>query len=836
MTDPPLPLPAESRLRALLKAGFDEDLARRAVRRGLLTEARLEEARRDGRPLSQVVAERGWIAPADWAALKADWHREVFERASRGAPPPLPPEAAPFTGDPSRVLAEFLLVSRLGRGGAGEVWKAWDRLLGRWVALKRPSPPPDSPEEWARFHREIAAVARLQQPNILPVHRVSGPDEPPFFVMPFIEGETLEGVRLPFRDAVEIMRAVALAVDYAHRQGVLHRDLKPGNLIRDRQGTVWILDFGLAFLLEASERITTTGVPTGTPEYMSPEQARGGPAARTAATDVYGLGATLYALVAGRPPFTGTSVLEILRNVESLEPSPLRRLDPSLPADLDTVVARAMNKDPGGRYPDAAALAEDLRRLLAGEPVLARPETAVRRLWRKALLHHPAAAAAVAMAGLFLAAGTAGGLLLRQRHRDQMLAALEEARRRDETGRATELRALALLESVRPTLEKAEADLYTRDSDGTLLRRDLSRALASIEEAARLAPRLPLAQHRRGEVLELRGDYRGAEEAWRRTVALDSSFGPAHYRLGRVLILRAYLDSLELWHAPRSGPGGGEPTALEAAREIEAARATGSGFDHDLQREVAAAMLAWVRRDPDAVRRTCREALGRLGNRRGAEELYWILGLAARPPEDPLPPLDAAIALRPKFPLALYARAAARLARRDFDGAVADYDEAIRILPDFPEARLYRATAFYQKGDAAAAEAAFTEIIQKGLLLPAAYNGRGWTRIELAGDLDGGIADLTEAIRRRPEGYGLPYAERARAHFRKGAFAEAAADCTKAIPLLPDWDDLRRIRARCRAALGDIEGAAEDLRAVGEEKGGEVWRQVHEAWRRSRRE
>jgi tetratricopeptide (TPR) repeat protein len=791
------------------------EAGRLAVRRGLLTEAQLKEALGTGRPLAAVLAERGWVRPEDWAALEESRRREAFDRASLARSHDVPPEARPHLDDPARNLAEFVLVSRLGRGGAGEVWKAWDRRLGRWVALKRPSSPPDSREDWERFHREAAAVARLAHPNIVPVYRTSGPDESPFIAMQYVEGAPLEGTRLPLREALETARAAALAADYAHRQGVVHRDLKPGNLIRDARGNTWVLDFGLAALLEARERITATGAAAGTPEYMSPEQARGERRAREVTTDVYGLGATLHALLSGRPPFTGGSIAEVVSRVERDDPVPPRRLDPSLPADVDTVVAKAMDKDPARRYPTAAALAEDLRRLLEGEPVVARPQTAVGRLWRKAVRHRAVAAplAAAAIAVLAASGWALSGRLARR----------------------AEMRALSLLERARPAIEKASAALYVREADFDAHRRALGEARALVEEAVRLAPGLPLAHHRLGEAWELLGSYDHAEEAWRKATALDPRFGPAHYRLGRVLMTRAYLASLDLWHGRGIAPEG-ERMALEAAREIEAAQAEGSGFDHDLQRQAAAAMLAWLRRDRDTARRTCRAALDHFGNRPGSEDFHWLLGLAAEPPEDPLSAYDAAIALRPGFPLALYVRADARLQRRDYDGAVSDYDEAIRILPGFHEAFIYRATVLYQKKDAAAAHAAFTGLIEQGILLPAAYNGRGWTRIELQDDLDGGIADLGEAIRRKPEGYGLPYAERARALFRKGRHAEAAADCTKAIPLMPDWGDLRRIRARCRAALGDVEGAFEDLKALGEARGGELWKEVEEARRKADRD
>jgi tetratricopeptide (TPR) repeat protein len=233
------------------------------------------------------------------------------------------------------------------------------------------------------------------------------------------------------------------------------------------------------------------------------------------------------------------------------------------------------------------------------------------------------------------------------------------------------------------------------------------------------------------------------------------------------------------------------------------------------------------------VRRTCRAALDHFGGRPGAEDLHWLLGLAAEPPDDPLPAFDAALALRPVFPFALYARAAVRLGRRDFDGALADYDAAIRAVPDFAEAYVYRATVLYQKQDAPAALEAFSRVIERGLLLPAAYNGRGWTRLELMGDVDGAIADLSEAIRLKPEGYGLPYAARARAHFRKGAWMASAGDCAKAVELMPDWKDLRAMRVRCLARLGDFDRARAEAAAAAEGERGPLRQEVEEAARKA---
>ncbi len=336
----------EGRLRRLLADGREEEVGWLAVRRGLLSEAQLEEVLREGaasgplRPLAERLAARGWLQPDAWGVLEAAWERETFDRAALARSQSVPPEARPSLDDPARQLAEFVLVSRLGRGGLGEVWKAWDRRLGRWVALKRPVSPPDSRVERERFHREAAAVARLVHPSIVPVYRVSGPDESPFIAMQYVEGTGLEGVRLPPREAVAAVRTAALAVDHAHRMGVIHRDLKPGNLLRDGRGAVWVLDFGIARLLEVPERLTASGVAAGTPEYMAPEQARGEETEATA--DVYGLGATLYALATGVPPFSGRSFAEVVRKVAYEDPVPPRRLAPELSADLATVIAKAM--------------------------------------------------------------------------------------------------------------------------------------------------------------------------------------------------------------------------------------------------------------------------------------------------------------------------------------------------------------------------------------------------------------------------------------------------------------------------------------------------------------
>lgn len=311
----------------------------------------------------------------------------VAERERRRKESEMPPEVRALLEDASRASAEFVLVEPLGRGGAGEVWKAWDRSLCRWVAVKMPAEAPD-PE---RFRNEALAAARLSHPNIVPVHRISEFRGRPCIVMALVDGRSLAEARPPLGEAVAAVRAAALAVQYAHEQGVVHRDLKPGNLMRDGRGGVWVLDFGLAYLLQGGTRPGAGG----TPAFMSPEQARGDAEAREPATDIYSLGATLYDLATGEPPFPGSRYTEVAARVLREEPRPTPGLDPRIRA----AILRAMSKDPRARHPSAAAFAQELGEYLEG----ARPGR--RRLLAAGIGAAAVAALVFGLSGLFRPTG-----------------------------------------------------------------------------------------------------------------------------------------------------------------------------------------------------------------------------------------------------------------------------------------------------------------------------------------------------------------------------------------------------------------------------------------------
>jgi serine/threonine-protein kinase len=231
-------------------------------------------------------------------------------------------------------------------------------------------------EQRARFRTEAEAFARLQHPHIVQIYEVGEQDGRPYFSLEFIEGgsldQKLQGVPQPAHEAARLLETLARTIHAAHQRGIVHRDLKPANVLLAADGTPKITDFGLAKQLDSEARRTHSGAILGTPSYMAPEQAEGRSREISPATDVYALGAILYELLTGRPPFRGPTLLDTLEQVRSLEPVPPSHLQPKVPRDLETICLQALNKDPARRYGSAAALADDLHRFLAGEPIAGR--------------------------------------------------------------------------------------------------------------------------------------------------------------------------------------------------------------------------------------------------------------------------------------------------------------------------------------------------------------------------------------------------------------------------------------------------------------------------------
>ena len=285
-------------------------------------------------------------------------------------------------------LGNYQILDEIGRGGMGVIYRARQRHSRRIVALKRILPHhADSHDTLIRFRREAEAAASLDHPNILPIYEVSeGEDGFPFFSMKFASGgsllESKAALQTDTRQAIALMAKVSRGVAYAHSQSILHRDLKPGNILLDGRGEPMVSDFGLAKWLDASSDLTRTLTIFGTPGYIAPEQASGPASGLKATADVYSLGAILFDLIAGRPPFLGEHALSVIKQAEEKRAPKLRSLVSKVDRDLETICARCLEREPTLRYPSAGDLAEDLERWLDGRPVVARPVSFPVRIWR----------------------------------------------------------------------------------------------------------------------------------------------------------------------------------------------------------------------------------------------------------------------------------------------------------------------------------------------------------------------------------------------------------------------------------------------------------------------
>lgn len=509
----------------------------------------------------------------------------------------------------------------VARGGSGEVWKAWDRRLRRWVAAKRTT------VSLRKLEREAQAAARLSHPNIVPIYRVSDR----WIVMPFIEGRTLAEVRLSARRAAEAVRDAALAVHHAHRRGVIHRDLKPGNLMMDVEGRVWVLDFGLAW---CTDQTATAGV-TGTPGYMSPEQASG--SAVDARSDVYALGATLYHLLVGRPPFEGASFAEIVRKVIEADAT----VPSHVPGELRAIVLKAMEKDPGRRYQSAAELAADLQRWLGGEPVVARPSSRVVRRLRR----HAGKLVLSAIVGIIAGAGFAERQRALETMRQTAATSLQTALRLRRQGHVDAMRAL----------------------------------LAPMEAAYRAAPGTAEVEYLMGRMHRALMNEARALEHYERALARDPGLQPARYER---LVLRAkrYVRERQRGHTDESLGR----AIREDASAVSHPAARGivlfvEGRYAEAQQELQAA----VQRDPLA------EDAWELLAQAAYAQAYW----EARADQWLQAEEAFSRALehdRGYLPLWL-GRGDVRFRRGDLDGAEADFTEALRLDPACVDALLYRA-------------------------------------------------------------------------------------------------------------------------------------------------
>ncbi len=510
-------------------------------------------------------------------------------------------------------FGKFVRTERLGAGGMGEVWKAWDTELARWVALKLLLGHDE--DEIARFKREAQLAGKLTHPNIAAVYEVGEANGRHFIAMQYIDGRTLAAwKRADRRELLRHVLAAARAVSYAHSQGVIHRDLKPDNVMVDSAGRLYVMDFGLARTVQASSGLSQAGMVVGTPDYMSPEQAMGEPGDDR--SDIFSLGATLYDLLVGRPPFRGEALVETLMKVASEDPVPPRRLDGTIDPDLQTVVLKCLEKDPPRRYLSMREAADDLERVLEGEPIAARPASVIYRL-RKRFAKRRRSVIALGVAALLVVAALAA--LLRKS------GELSESQRR-----------LVARMSETSELSLKLALACRRAGDLAGMRDAAPRVESACREAQREVPSLAEPHYLWGRMLraQMRFDEAFAEQE--RALQKRPDYGEARYERG-LLLVRRYEERLRALRSRRRmeegdvsmrGTAAIEPPASEV--EDDAARVLKRQALDDLKRvdrSVARGLAALIEGDRAAAKAHFERAAQETPD---AEEAYELRARVAR--------------------------------------------------------------------------------------------------------------------------------------------------------------------------------------------------------------
>jgi eukaryotic-like serine/threonine-protein kinase len=383
-------------------------------------------------------------------------------------------QAAAVAGDTVHYFGDYELLEEIARGGMGVVYKARQVSLNRMVALKMIlAGQLASAREVDRFYTEAQAAANLRHPNIVTIHEVGQHAGHHYFSMDYVAGKSLAQIvreqPLAATHAAKYLKTIAEAIEFAHQHGTLHRDLKPANVLIDEFDQPRVTDFGLAKRIEGAGELTSTGTLMGTPSYMPPEQAGANDGKVGPASDVYSLGALLYDLVTGRPPFLGESLVATLNQVLHTEPLPPSLLNPELPRDLETICLKCLQKEPGKRYLAAAALADDLGRFLRREPILAQPVGTIERAWRWCRRNPVVSSLSTTIAVLLFAAAIGGSILaIRERNahvaadqsadlaRDAAHQERMQARRADANAQAEEKMKLLAQAEARRADEKAD--------------------------------------------------------------------------------------------------------------------------------------------------------------------------------------------------------------------------------------------------------------------------------------------------------------------------------------------------------------------------------------------
>ncbi len=458
-----------------------------------------------------------------------------------------------------KYFGEYELLSEIARGGMGVVYKARQVKLNRIVALKMIlSGEFAGSEAVQRFHSEAEAAANLDHPGIVPIYEIGEHGGQHYFSMGFIDGPSLQGKLnagpMPAKEAARLCRKIAEAVAYAHSKNVIHRDLKPANVLIDGNGEPKVTDFGLAKKVEGDSGLTRTGAVMGTPSYMPPEQALGQTDKIGPAADVYSLGAILYCMLTGRPPFQAASVVDTLKQVVDNEPVTPRTLDSKIPLDLETICLKCLEKTQPKRYASAEDLVEDLSRYLDGRPITARPVSQTEQAWRWCRRHPAVASAMLAVVALLMVSIGAGFWINAERTKAITLRGLADQKTAEvitEKSRADMEKDIAKQEAEKARQAESTAVASQQQTEATLARSNFVLANARWQQnragdAQGILQQIPR-QHRNIEWYLSQREFSGSDiTLYGHThVVLSVAFSPEGTRLAS----GSYDGTIKLWDA-----------------------------------------------------------------------------------------------------------------------------------------------------------------------------------------------------------------------------------------------------------------------------------------------
>ncbi|MEK7309273.1 MAG: tetratricopeptide repeat protein [Planctomycetota bacterium] len=699
----------------------------------------------------------------------------------------------------SKEFGRYILERKLGEGGMGVVYLALDPALNRRVALKILSD--KSPEAIQRFMREAESTAKLKHPHIIQVYEVGGISHNYYFTMEYVEGTSLDALisekKLHPRRAAEIICDIASALHYAHTNNLIHRDIKPSNILIDSQGRTYLTDFGLAKETTGLERaLTMSGTVLGTPEYMSPEQATGDKNRTDQRSDIFSLGATLYHSLTGQSPFKGDDLYQVLEAVMHKDPLPPKRLVPVLSRDIETICMKCLDKEPARRYQNAQELADDLKRFLNGEEILARPTGFITRIWRKSKRNR---AASLAMAGaVVILIGVAIWMQIAKAdritdYRTKARKSFEIKRFEDTLTWSKQILELSPTDNeARRLLKESQLALNKRNEARKVLERsksivDADEKIKMLAKALEIDPAFAEAWQEIGYTYNRQNDYRNAHKAFSKAIAVDKALVNSYFARAHIakVINKDYKGAaadfakvLEL--DPESYMGYFAKGAIE--------------LHNGDYKQAIADFTRVIELKPDDVDAYDERAKAYL--RRGQR------GLA-------LSDWNKAIEINPDFASAYYSRGDIYLADNKLDLALKDFNKYVELNPQEPAGYCIRAIIYTRMGrlDLALADA------NKAVEINPDNADMYYRRADLYyqnENNDEAIADYSRAIELDPK-CAEAYFGRAACYGLKGQLDEVIMDCNKAIELKPALAHAYTTRGAAYLDKGDLDRALGDL-------------------------